>query len=146
MKHRPLRAVSCVSETSLGLLIEELVERSFRVFQVDGSGITGKLSFMEQAALSLPQPGDRKAAKNWDALSDNLWAELSESPEARVAFVWTHAQNMLVGGLPDLLVAVACLEELSRQVASTTTGFSHPLELRTFLVGSGPNFPALNEF
>ena len=121
--------------------MSDLRNRDYRIFDLDGGEIHDKNSFFLQAAKDLPQPHGLIAENNWDALSDNLWWSLSEITETQVAIVWSNAHRMLNGGLPDLLVAVSCFEQLAKSVATTEHGFSHPVTLHIFLVGEGDNFP-----
>lgn len=77
------------------------------------------------------------AAGGWDALRDVLPEIAGRTRSEGSCLVWDHADNMLRGGLPDLVTALLLLAEASRDLAR------HNRQFVTFLIGEGPNFPRL---
>lgn len=77
------------------------------------------------------------AAGRWDALRDVLPEIVGRGRSDDSCLVWDHADNMLHGGLPDLVTALLLLVETSRDLGQDNRRFV------TFLIGEGPNFPRL---
>lgn len=142
MNVQTLPTVVCVSADSLGSLRGELERDEFRVFELHGSHIHDKVTFFEEAARSLPHPDNLVARRSWDALADILWEGFASAGCPRTAILWTDADQMLERGLlPELLTASQCFDDIASQLLSVNP----PVMLRTFLVGVGENFPALEE-
>ena len=135
------QAINRVNQSQLDKVMAILAKLEYRVFTLDGKNVHDKLSYIAKAVCDLPHPEGMFAHNNWDAYNDDAWGGLHELPDTRVAFVWTDAHVMLRGNKEDFLVAVDILEKLSRNVAHTEHGFSHPMDLRTFLFGEGDEFP-----
>lgn len=138
-----LPVVNCINSESLERLRQFLRQNNWRVFEIDGSDIEDKPSLLAKVADHLPHEPDLIARDSWDAWVDTLWGGLAGLNEERVAFVWTHAERMLVRGLPDLLTAVECIQNLASDVSTADYGFPRPMLLRLFLVGEGDNFKPL---
>ncbi|MEO8689090.1 MAG: hypothetical protein ABI611_12850 [Solirubrobacteraceae bacterium] len=77
------------------------------------------------------------AAGRWDALRDVMPEIVGRTRSEDSCLVWDHADNMLHGGLPDLVTALHLLVETSRDLEQ------HNRRFVTFLIGEGPNFPRL---
>ena len=136
-------AVSLVNRNSWNELEASLRYWQFRILVLDGTAITNAATLLQAANRALPHPlGDPIC--DWNTLEDGLWqglAGMAERGESRIAICWTQAHAMLKSGLPDLLLAIDCFRGLAAQVTLAEQGFPHPMALRTFLVGEGPNFP-----
>ncbi|MFN3653215.1 MAG: barstar family protein [Armatimonadota bacterium] len=132
-----------VHSADLDALRSTLVARGFTLLELDGRQVRDKHSFLLQVRSDFPSP-EGLEPHNWDAFSDCLWLSLRELGAANVAVVWTQVERMLDGGLPDLLTAVSCLEQVAISVAGTEEGFPRATALLIFLVGEGPNFPRLS--
>jgi Barstar (barnase inhibitor) len=118
-----------------------LRDAGITILELDGSEVRDKRSLLRQAERDLPFPPDLPP-RGWDGFVDGLWAGLADRDDTAAAIVWTDAQRMLEGALADLLVATRLFATLASQVGTTERGFPRELDLRTFLVGEGPNFPA----
>jgi hypothetical protein len=77
------------------------------------------------------------AAGRWDALRDVMPEIVGQTRPEDSCLVWDHADNMLHGGLPDLVTALHLLVETSRGLGQ------HNRRFVTHLLGEGPNFPRL---
>lgn len=132
--------LSCVSQADLSELKTLLDREHFTVLEIDGSEVRDARSFFIQATTALPLEPPLSGVVNWDAFSDSLWQGLDGLAKPRVALIWTGAQQMLEGGLPDLLTAVDVLCDVARSVRDPLTGVATPTEVLLFLVGLGPNF------
>jgi hypothetical protein len=77
------------------------------------------------------------AAGRWDALRDVMPEIVGRTRSEDSCLVWDHADNMLHGGLPDLVTALDLLVETSRDFGT------HNRRFVTYLLGEGPNFPPL---
>lgn len=135
-----LRVVNLVNQKSLDDLKCFLHQNDFRIFELDGETVKDKASFFTKAGEQLPHEPGLVAQSSWDAMVDTIGGGLAKLGDKRVAFVWTKAEKMIERGLPDLLIAVDCFQQLSSDVATTKHGFPHPMLLRIFLVGEGDNF------
>jgi hypothetical protein len=136
-------AVTLVNRNSWNELEANLHYWQFRILMVDGTNTTDAATLCQAANRVLPHPlGDPIC--DWNSLEDGLWqglADMADRGECRIAICWTHAHAMLKSGLPDLLLAIDCFRGLAAQVTTSDQGFPHPMALRTFLIGEGPNFP-----
>jgi hypothetical protein len=139
-----LSATTCINQRDKGLLIDYLISGGHAVFEIDGRGVTDKMSFIARAIECLPH--GMAVNKNWDALFDSLWVGLSKVEDNRVAILWSCVEEMLDHGLPDLLVALSGLQELAHSIADTKTGFPHSIQMIVVLLGSGTNFPPLSNY
>ncbi|SRR6266542_1030614 len=133
--------IACVNQGELASLRAMLITDGFRLFQLNGSNVHDRSTFLEEASRALPHEPGVEVVSKWDALVDSLWGGLAIEETSNVTFLWTDAQRMLEHGLPDLLTAVSCLEHLARQVATPSAGFPRAVRLITFLLGEGDNFP-----
>jgi hypothetical protein len=140
--------LSCVNAQSLDALEEILREMDYKVYELDGSRIEDAQTFFQIATdvLPLDPPLTQGGQVNWDALSDSMWGGLDRLGEPRVAIVWTRAERMLDHGLPDLLVASTCFQDVAVSVHSPQDGISTIVDLLVFLVGEGDNFKGLEAF
>lgn len=135
--------LTCLNDRDLTVLKGLLEQEKFALLEIDGTAVHDSRSFFLQVRDRLPLDPPLVGAVNWDALSDSLSAGVMGLPEARVALIWTEAQNMLDGGLPHLLDAVDTLFGVARSVYSPSSEVVSPKEMLVFLVGRGANFPAL---
>lgn len=132
-----LRSVNCVATTSLEALHAFLDRKGFRKLALDGREIRDADRFYQAVKTQLPlDPPLSGTTAHWDALADSLWGGIAFLEAPRVAIIWTDCDQMLTGGLPDLLIIASVLEHLSIDAIRI------PVQLKSFLVGAGPNFPA----
>lgn len=136
------RTINCIKHESLNQLKTDLHQKNYCLFELNGEEIQNAESLFQQIAGSFPQDPPLSGNCNWDALADSLFGGLDQLGETRVAFIWTHADNMLHSGLDDLLTAVICFDQIASVVATTEAGLSEPVKLLVFLVGKGANFKA----
>ncbi len=135
--------VNLINQASLPHLEAALSDWQYHRVYLKGSEIHDEQTFLAQAGQDFPMPAGLHP-KTWSGFTDGLWEGLGGIKENQVAIIWTHADNMLSGGLSDLIKALDCLTTLARQVYNPTeTGFSREMILKIFLVGDGPNFPAI---
>lgn len=132
-----VQVVNLVGSEALPDLEASLRDWEWTVWRLDGSDVIDGETLFQRATTDLPSPFPGRDTTGFDSFADSLWEAAVTSRAEDIAVVWTDAQQMLRGGLGDLLVAVSILRRLSQRLAESTapTGFS------TFLVGSGPNFP-----
>ena len=135
-----MSVVSCVSAEHRPALEAALRTEGYALLSLDGTEVRDKLSLFRQAARDVLS-GQASPPSSWDGLLDSLWQALAARDETAVAILWNDAQQMLEGGLEDLLVASRGLADVARQVATTEHGFPREVTLRVFLLGAGPNFP-----
>jgi hypothetical protein len=138
-----LRRVSCVALDSLADLQSRLAGQGYRIFVLDGRDIKDTASFFANSAKVLPQDPPLGPAPNWDSWLDSVWGGLDALGAERVALLWTDVNSMLDGGLPDLLVAVECLLDLTERLSNPEMRITDSVSLRVFLLGNGRNFPRL---
>lgn len=134
--------INCVHKADENRLCALLRNEGAHILYLHGDNIHDAASFLRQVERELPMPPELEP-HNWDAFADCLWSGLAEIAAAHVAVLWTEADRMLHGGLPDLLTAVSCFEQTARSVGTTEYGFPHPLLFQVFLLGEGENFPPL---
>lgn len=138
-----LRSVNFVDEVYLSELKDNLHQQGYFIYEINGKEIIDAQSFFLEIKTKLPQDPALSGKVHWDAFIDSVWAGLEELGKNKVAFIWTHAENMLKQGLPDLILAVECLKNLSSDLSDAKTGIPNPTHLITFLVGKGDNFKPL---
>jgi len=136
--------VTCLHISALQTVRDLFDDLNCTVFELQGNLVCDKVSFLRQANGDLPCP-EGLEPYSWDAFMDCLWWGLADIDTSQVAILWTDAHIMLEGGLPDLLSAVSCFEQIARSVATIEQGFPRPLILHIFLLGEGINFPYFNE-
>ena len=137
-----LGLVTLINKASLPDLEAALSEWRYHSLYLKGDVVHDEQTFLAQATQDLPMPVGLRP-KSWSGFMDGLWEGLGGIKENQVAIIWTHADNMLSGGLSDLIKALDCLTTLARQVYNPTeTGFSREMTLKVFLIGDGPNFPS----
>jgi hypothetical protein len=136
-----LGLVTLVNQADLDSLNHALHNWGHRVFVLDGSGIRTAETFLAQAAHDLPLA--QRSHYDWAGFPDDLWGWLINVEDQEVSIIWSHADNMLNGGLADLLIAVDCIQGAARQVYdSSESGLSQEIILRLLLLGEGANFPS----
>lgn len=137
--------VTCINWHNWRELNDFLTSNEYRVFILDGAEVTDQASFFAKVCEQLPQDPELGGYPKWDALVDSVWGGLATLQEERIALVWTHTDRMLEHGLPVLLQAISCFEQLADQLKSRETdeGCSHPAVLQVFLIGGDDNFPML---
>jgi hypothetical protein len=133
--------VTLVNRSDLDTLRVALRRWGFFAYHLDGAQVTDRRSFLAEATKTLSLPSGF-GIQTWHGFQDHLWGSLCGVNESRVAFLWQDADQMLNGGLADLLAAVSVFEETARRVYNfTESGFPHEMDFTLFLVGAGPNFP-----
>jgi hypothetical protein len=140
-----LKVLNFVDLRALPELEGFLKASGFRLLYLDGTHVTDRDSFLEQAAKSLPQPDDLVAVHSWDAFEDSLANGLAAATDDRAAIIWTHAEKMLEGGLSDLVIITNILMDVARSFSIPRPGLPHPSPLAfcTVLAGVGLNFREL---
>ena len=136
-----LWTVTCVNEASLPEVTSHLTYWCFCILRLDGTAVCDRRSLITQAYHDLPNPYGYTQGDNWDTFLDVVSDGLSELPQKRITIVWTDVQNMLVGGLPDLLTAYSVFEDLAERLSAATT--AERKHLITLFAGTGANFPAI---
>jgi hypothetical protein len=135
-----LGLVTLVNQADLDPLNHALRNWGHRVFVLDGSSVRTAETFLAQAAHDLPLA--QRSHYDWAGFPDDLWGWLINVEDQEVSIIWSHADNMLNGGLADLLIAVDCIQGAARQVYdSSESGLSQEIILRLLLLGEGANFP-----
>jgi hypothetical protein len=129
-----LSVLNWVSSEDADRLRTALAATDLEVRQLNGALITDAASLMAAFEALL---GRSFASGGWDALRDVLPEIVGRSPTGHSCLVWDHVENMLEGGLPDLVSVLLLLVEASRDLARRERRFV------TFLIGDGPNFPPL---
>jgi hypothetical protein len=135
-----LRTVNCINTSCLSEVREFLRQNGFHLFELDGEQVRDAASFFHAVVRSLPLDPPLSGSVNWDAFIDSVWGGLDDLGEERVALVWIAAERMLEKGLPDLLIAVDCFQQLAASVRAPDTGISTPALMLVFLIGDGENF------
>jgi hypothetical protein len=140
-----LHPISCLDHVQAPELATRLRTEGVVVYEIDGSTVRDAISFLAVARKRLPlDPPIANDSPNWDAFSDSLFGgiDLQGEATASTSFVvmWTHVENMLEGGLPDLLHVVNVFEQVSRQLRSPVDDEPRR-SLSLVLVGEGRNFP-----
>jgi hypothetical protein len=135
-----LSAITCVSDTQVSALAEHLRYWQYEVLWLDGTGVYGRQSFMQQAYRDLPNLYGYSEGGSWATFLDVLRESLSQREPHLLVIIWTEVQNMLRGGLSDLLTVHSVFEKTIRDLAAGPS----PGDSKTLLViltGKGPNFP-----
>jgi len=135
-----MSVITCIDVECLPKLRQMLDSEGFHVVQLDGEYISDACTFYEQATRILPLDPPIVGAVNWDAFVDSVWGGLDDLGEQKVAVVWTRAENMLRGGLQDLLEIVLSFQHLASLISTREYGIQHPVRLLVLLVGKGDNF------
>jgi hypothetical protein len=119
-----LPLISWVEWASYPALRQALVNRDFRVLNLDGAGITSREVLFAQAAQDLPldPPLGSGHSYSWDALDDSLWGGFRALDEQRIAVMWRHVDVLLAHD------AVALYATPDKVV------------VKVFLVGAGSSF------
>jgi hypothetical protein len=133
--------VTLVNRSDMETLQTALRRWGFFVYQLDGAQVTDRRSFLNAVTQTLSLPAGF-GIQSWHGFQDHLWGSLCGVEASHVAFIWQDADQMLSGGLGDLLTAVSIFEETGRRVYNfTESGFPHEMDFTLFLVGDGANFP-----
>lgn len=136
-----LGLVALVNQADLDTLTRTLGRLGHQVFVLDGNGVRDGETFLAQAAHDLPLA--QRSQYDWAGFPDDLWGWLINVEDHEVSIIWSHADNMLNGGLADLLFAVDCIQGAARQVYDPSqSGLPQEIILRLFLLGEGANFPS----
>lgn len=137
-----LRFLNYVDERFLEEIRTTLKANGFVLYEIDGTGVTDTESLFHQLIAVLPMDPPVHTA-HWDAFIDSVWegfAKLAEEQDVtRIALIWTKVENMLAGGLSDLLDAVIVFTHLAGELIPQA-GLKNRVEFVVFLAGSGPNF------
>lgn len=140
----PDQVVTYLDAQDLAGLEQALEREGFYVVAIDGTRITDKDSlFLEvEQAFDL---GAHKPRLKWAALSDQLWSNLVEGEQERVAVVWSGAEQTRDAGREDFATVVEVLRDLAAQVRDLEhdDGSTRSIDLRLFLAGTGDGFPPL---
>lgn len=134
--------INCVQSADEARLRVLLQSENVRIFVLQGAHVHDAASFLRQVGLDLPREPDLEPG-NWDGFVDCLWGGLAELDSSHVAILWTDAHRMLEGGLPDLLTAISCFEQVARSLYAPESNLPSPMTLQVFLLGDGTNFPPL---
>ena len=127
-----------VNQADLDQLLARFEGSDYRVFVLHGDAVASKAALFAQAEKDLPLPEDYRRIHNWSSFEDCLWNMVFNFDEERMAFIWTHVEQMLVSGLEDFTTAADVLITLARRV------YEKQIDLSVFFVGEGANFPALS--
>jgi len=144
-----MHPISCMDQAQALELTARLRTEGVVVYELDGSMVRDAVTFLAAARERLPlDPPSTNDRPNWDAFSDSLFGgiDLQGEATASTSFVvmWTHVENMLEGGLPDLLQVVSVFEQVSRQLRSPVDDEPRR-SLSLVLVGEGRNFPRVSD-
>jgi hypothetical protein len=133
-----LPLISWVEWASYPALRQALVNRDFRVLNLDGAGITSREVLFAQAAQDLPldPPLGSGHSYSWDALDDSLWGGFRALDEQRIAVMWRHVDVLLAH---DAEVLVNALESF-RDTAVALYATPDKVVVKVFLVGAGSSF------
>src|SRR6185312_5117661 len=98
-----LGLITLVRQADLNSLVQTLERLGHQVFVLDGQEVRSGDAFLAQAAHDLPLA--QRSQYDWAGFPDDLWGWLINVEDREVSIVWSHADNMLNGGLADLLLA-----------------------------------------
>ncbi len=129
-----LAVINLVSGADRDALVRLLGSRGFYAIEFDGRRVHDKESFLRAASKQLLRGG---TANNWSSFAD-LWRSAVWDLDVGVsALIWSAAEQMLQGGLADLIDALDILTSTSREL------YTRNRTVVTFLVGNDVNFPPL---
>jgi hypothetical protein len=129
-----LAIVNLVRAADHDALVALLGSHGFYTIVLHGRRVRDKSSFLRAASEQL-LPSD--TSQNWSSFAD-LWRSAIWNLDVGMsALIWTATDQMLQGGLADLLDAVDILTGISREL------YAQNRATVTFLVGNGANFPPL---
>ena len=124
--------INLVDESAEKALRDGLLQRTFAVITLNGHGIDHREQLFEQFTAQVIEQG---VVSNWSNLGDLLTQRLWNAEQRDTALLWTGVDDMLHGGLADLLTCVGVLTAVSRDLYP-----KNKVHLN-FLLGRGPNFP-----
>lgn len=136
MKFPAIELINVIPLEKAEAFQEELEQKKFVVFNLNGSNIQSIKDMLDQSSIDLPQPSDTSPPYNLSALSDNLWQGFSNLEQVQVAVFWNHADVLLAHRLKDFLKLVDLFTTLSRQLVDQPK----EITLVLVLVGSGESF------
>jgi hypothetical protein len=129
-----LAVINLVSATDRDALVRLLGSHGFYTIDFEGRRVHDKESFLRAASEQLLGGG---TSNNWTSFAD-LWRSVIWDLDVGLsALIWTGAEQMLQGGLADLIDALDILTGVSREL------YARNRTVVTFLVGNNVNFPPL---
>lgn len=129
-----LGVINLVRAADRDALVELLGSHGFYTIDFDGRRVHDKSSFLgaasEQLLAGRPTP-------NWSSFADSWRNAAWDLDVGLAALIWTGVEQMLHGGLADLLDVVDVLTSVSREL------YANNRTVVTCLVGNDANFPPL---
>ena len=119
------------------VLVDALGRSGFMIHRVDTAGVNSDSELKARFGQAFDfDPG------GWDAFADDMSNALlpDDDDVSKVALVWDHADSLLDGGLGPLLQMMDVLIDIGRSAYAEAP----PVEIITFLMGDGPNFPRVD--
>lgn len=129
-----------ISENKQELLINNLNEKGFKVYTLDGRNISNVYNFFKEAIKVLPQDPPLFGRTNFDAFVDSIWGGVDEAGYDKVAIMWEKSNNIINKSPNDLNRIVRCFEELAESFKTSEYGLDKPITLKVFLFGNGDAF------
>lgn len=124
-----------IAQSDAGRLSKNLSAQGFVLRELDGHGVLDASGLWARAAETF----GFDEVTNWDSFADRMWTALlpDDDEGEKVAFVWHHVDELLHGGLGVIFQVLDATLTIGRQA------YGHELQVLTFMLGEGPNFPPL---
>jgi hypothetical protein len=124
--------INYIENSYLQQLIVSFGENGVKYIVLNGDGVKDKNTLLNKFGQDV---FDGHTPDGWDQLSD-LFSNLISSVESpQTAFIWTNVDQMLNGGLEDLIVCADILTGITRKF------YTQNLVHLNFFLGEGSNFP-----
>ena len=127
--------INLVNESSFNDVSNSL-SKSYELHVLNGKSIIDSRSFLIEFSEQILVAGVADNLSNFEDLFIDL---LLRGSESRTAFIWTDVDNMLAGGLGDLIAFSDILSTITRKLYQR--GNTHI----NLFIGSGSNFPLPNQ-
>lgn len=138
------KTICIVQPNDIARLREQLAQRGFRVYELDGSKISNGDSLLAEVKQKLPQdPLLIGKTIKWDAVADSLWGGLDSLAAERTAIIWANADCILENRPTDLATAIRVFRQVADTLADPTSGVSRPQTLTIFLAAPASQFAGL---
>lgn len=114
--------ISCINKKSITELKKHLRENGYHIYEIDGTEIINAKTFFAEIVKVLPQNPPLSGRENYDAFTDSVWEGIVDLELDKVAILWTDVNNILNGGLEDLLKIVRSLFDLEDDLLDIKNG------------------------
>ena len=134
---------SCACADDRDSIKTVLVTSGFAIFELPDDQISDIEGFFRAVVQVVPAdpPLPLSGRLIADAFVESVWEGFRLLGVDKVAILWKNADNMLNGGLQDLITISDLLQEIARTLRGTGGGRLPHFTIHLILFGTGPNFP-----